>query len=100
MDPPGVPDPQRPNRLDGLSQAAVAETIATYDQLAGDYATLWGGLRLERALRTFGSRIPGMEGIALDEVIMALGESATPDVPLYIEVDQGDNGEKVEVYIG
>ena len=51
-------------------------------------------------LRTFGHRIPAMKEQALDEVILAVGKNATPENPIYIQVDEGDDGEKVEIYIG
>ena len=51
-------------------------------------------------LRHFGHFIPGMENTALDEIILALGDSATPESPLYIEVDEGEGNERVQVYIG
>jgi hypothetical protein len=50
-------------------------------------------------LRTFRHRIPGLENTAVDEVIMAL-KVATPETPFYVEVDEGEDGEHVEVYIG
>jgi hypothetical protein len=52
------------------------------------------------ALRTFGHRIKGLQDTAVDEVIMALGTSTSPDNPLYIQVDEGDDDEKVEIFIG
>ncbi len=51
-------------------------------------------------LRTFGPHIPALKKTGVDEVIMALGEGTTPDNPLYVEVDEGRDGEKVKVYIG
>jgi hypothetical protein len=51
-------------------------------------------------LRTFGSRIRGLQDTSLDEVILAVGKTTNPDNPLYIEVDEGEDGEKVEIYIG
>jgi hypothetical protein len=51
-------------------------------------------------LRTFGHRIPAMKEQALDEVILAVGKNASPENPIYIQVDEGDDGEKVEIYIG
>lgn len=51
-------------------------------------------------LRTFGHRIPAMKEQALDEVILAVGNNASPENPIYIQVDEGDDGEKVEIYIG
>ena len=51
-------------------------------------------------LRTFGSRIPKLRETGVDELIMALGEHTSAEAPLYINVDEGSNGEKVQVYIG
>jgi hypothetical protein len=50
-------------------------------------------------LRIFRPHIPNMDKTSLDEVILAL-EKTSPDQPFYVEVDEGENGEKVEVYIG
>ena len=52
----------------------------------------------------FGNRIPEMSraGIKpefLDELVMGLEKYATPETPLYVEVDEED-GDKVLVYIG
>ena len=51
-------------------------------------------------LHTFGHWIPELKEHAWDEVIMAVGEKANPDNPLYVVVDEEETGEKVEVYIG
>jgi hypothetical protein len=51
-------------------------------------------------LRTFGSYIPPLKNTGVDELVMAVGESASPENPLYVEVDEGEEGEKVQVYIG
>jgi len=51
-------------------------------------------------LRTFGHKIPSMDGQALDQIILAVGKNASPENPIYIQVDEGENGEKVEIYIG
>jgi hypothetical protein len=51
-------------------------------------------------LRIFGNKIPALDGTGIDELILALGDSATPETPLYVEVDEGANGEQVQVYIG
>jgi len=51
-------------------------------------------------LRTFGNRIQGLEDTSLDEIVLALGETAHAENPVYIQVDEGEDGEKVEVYIG
>jgi hypothetical protein len=50
-------------------------------------------------LRTFGKNIPHMGNTGLDELIMAL-DATSPDTPFYVEVNEGNNGERVEVYIG
>jgi hypothetical protein len=43
--------------------------------------------------------IHNMEKTSLDEVILAL-EKTSPGQPFYVKVDEGESGEKVEVYIG
>jgi len=50
-------------------------------------------------VRIFRPHIHGMEGTSLDELILAL-EKTSPKEPLYVQVDEGEHGEKVEVYIG
>ena len=50
-------------------------------------------------LRIFRSHIHGMDKTNLDEVILAL-DKTSPDQPFYVKVDEGESGEKVEVYIG
>jgi hypothetical protein len=51
-------------------------------------------------LRTFGHRIPNMENVNnLDEVLLALGKTR-PETPISIEVNEGEDGEKVQIYIG
>ena len=49
--------------------------------------------------RIFRPYIHGMDKTNLDEVILAL-EKTSPDQPFYVKVDEGEEGEKVEVYIG
>lgn len=56
-------------------------------------ATVW-------FLRAFGDHIPGLQDQPLDEIIQAVSETARPDNPLYIQVDKGEYGEKVEIFIG
>ena len=51
-------------------------------------------------LRTFRGYIPKLKDTAVDELILALGETTSADNPLYVEVDEGENGEQVQVYIG
>lgn len=50
--------------------------------------------------RTFGHKIPNTDGQDIGQMIEAVGRNATPENPLYIQVDEGDDGEKVEIYIG
>jgi hypothetical protein len=59
--------------------------------------TAWG-------LRTFGPalerRVPQLGEHGVDELILALAESTSPDAPLYVDVQEGATGEHVQVYIG
>ncbi len=50
-------------------------------------------------LHIFSPHIPNMGKTNLDEVILALNKTS-PDQPFYVKVDEGDSGDKVEVYIG
>lgn len=50
-------------------------------------------------IRTFGNRIPNIQGTSLDEVLLALGRGTSKENPLYIQVEEED-GEQVEIYIG
>lgn len=50
--------------------------------------------------RTFGGHIPKMQDISLDEILLAVNRSTNSDNPIFVQVDEGDNGEKVEIYIG
>jgi hypothetical protein len=50
-------------------------------------------------LRIFRPYIRGMDRTSIDEVILAL-EKTSPDQPFYVRVDEGESGERVEVYIG
>ena len=52
------------------------------------------------SLRTFSSFIPKMNLSGADEILLALGNYSQGDAPLTIDVDEGDNGEKVKIYIG
>ncbi len=50
--------------------------------------------------RTFRDRIPGIQNTSIDEVILALDHSATPENPLYISVNDEEDGENVQIFIG
>ena len=51
-------------------------------------------------LRNFGHHIPKLENTGIDEIIMALEDNTNSETPFYIEVDEGENGERVQIYIG
>jgi hypothetical protein len=53
-------------------------------------------------MRTFGQFIPKVNeiGIDFDQVIESFKNSTTPETPFYVEVDEGENGETVQIYIG
>jgi hypothetical protein len=51
-------------------------------------------------LRTFGSYIPDLKKTNVDEVIEILETGLSGDAPLVVNVDEGEEGEKVRVYIG
>jgi hypothetical protein len=53
-------------------------------------------------MRTFGQFIPKVNEIDLDfdKVIETFKNSTTPEHPFYVEVDEGENGETVQIYIG
>ncbi len=55
--------------------------------------TAWG-------VRTFGRWIPQLDGTSLDEVILALKDISAEEAPLFVDVDEGEGGEKVQVFIG
>jgi hypothetical protein len=51
---------------------------------------------------TFRHRIPGLDEVPvnIDELLNAVRDSATPENPVYIRVDEDEDGEKVEIFIG
>lgn len=55
--------------------------------------TVWG-------LRLFGHHIPHMQGVNLDEVILALQDVADDETPLLVDVEDDDDGDHVRVFIG
>ncbi len=52
------------------------------------------------SLRTLSSFIPDMNLFGADEILLGLGNYSQGDIPLSIDVDDSDNGEKVKIYIG
>jgi len=53
-------------------------------------------------LRTFGRFIPDLreKGVDVAAVVQALERTTGPEAPFYVEVDEGDGEEKVQIYIG
>jgi hypothetical protein len=51
-------------------------------------------------LRTFGNKIDGLKDINVDEVVQIVETGFTGDQPLVVNVDEGEDGERVKVYIG
>jgi len=51
-------------------------------------------------LRNFGQFIPGMGRTSVDDILMALSMTENLDEPLIVNVDEGEHGEQVQVYIG
>jgi len=51
-------------------------------------------------LRNFGHYIRGMDNSNVDEIINVLSLTKHLDEPLIVNVDEGDEGERVQVYIG
>jgi hypothetical protein len=52
------------------------------------------------SIRSFGSFIPKVDLSGADDILLALGNYSPGDKPLSIDVDDGDDGEKVKIYIG
>ncbi len=51
-------------------------------------------------LRTFGHMIPSLQGTNVDEVIQVIESGFAGDEPLIVNVDEGIESERVQVYIG
>ena len=51
-------------------------------------------------LRTFGHYIPDLKKTNMDEVIQVVETGFTGEEPLVVNVDEGEEGEHVQVYIG
>jgi hypothetical protein len=51
-------------------------------------------------LRTFGNYIDGLKNTNVDEVVQAISLAKSIDEPLIVNVDDSDDGERVQVYIG
>jgi hypothetical protein len=51
-------------------------------------------------LRHFGHYIPDLEKTAADEAILALERTTSSDSPLVVDVEDDEDGDHVQVYIG
>jgi len=51
-------------------------------------------------LRNFGHKIPDLQKTNVDDVIEVIETGFTGNEPLIVNVDEGDEGERVQVYIG
>lgn len=53
-------------------------------------------------MRNFGRYIPGINetGIEFDRLIEIIKQTTTSGTPFYVEVEEGQNGESVQIYIG
>lgn len=50
-------------------------------------------------VRIFGDRIPNVKGKDMDQMILAL-QNTSPEAPFSLDVDEGENGERVQIFIG
>ena len=51
-------------------------------------------------VRTISPYVPQLRNTALDEVILALDENTSDAAPFYVDVAEGERGERVQVYLG
>jgi len=51
-------------------------------------------------LRLAGPWTPGLDRTTVDELLMALDGNVSAESPLYVLVDDDEDGERVEVYLG
>ena len=51
-------------------------------------------------LKNFGTRIEGLKKTSVDEVVQAIAMTKSIREPLIVNVDDGDDGERVQVFIG
>jgi hypothetical protein len=50
--------------------------------------------------RAFGRRVPAARQTALDDLLAAMDDTLTSDGPIYIEVNESEKGERVQVFVG
>ena len=51
-------------------------------------------------VKNFGFNIEGLNRSNVDEIIQLFSEGISPKEPFVVNVDEGDNGDKVQIYIG
>ena len=51
-------------------------------------------------LRKFGRWIPQLEDTSIDELLIALDQNTSTDQPFYVEVEDDEDGDRVQVFIG
>jgi hypothetical protein len=51
-------------------------------------------------LRTFGHFIPDMDQPTIEEIVKLLSRTTSPGFPLVVNVDEGEAGDRVQVYLG
>ena len=45
-------------------------------------------------------KLAKLDEAAIDQLLLSFSDTASKGMPFYIEVDEGENGDKVEIYIG
>ena len=51
-------------------------------------------------IRQFGSYVPALDKTAVDELLVAMEATKDTDGPIFIDVHEGESGERVRVYLG
>lgn len=51
-------------------------------------------------VRTFKGKIAGLQEASVEDLLRALEENTSPDNPLFIEVVEGEQGERVQIFVG
>jgi hypothetical protein len=51
-------------------------------------------------LRVLTPKIKGLDATGIDELLVALDEGLLNGTPIFVEVDEGEGGEKIQVYLG
>jgi hypothetical protein len=51
-------------------------------------------------VRTFQNWIPPLQDASVEEILRALDENTSPENPVFIDVNEGEHGERVQIYFG